>query len=370
MATYSDGTLLRASGPEVDKMEGGERRWIPDPSTFNCMGLDWGAIQVISDSEWNQIPQGAAYPSRADGTLLQGSDSQMYVMTGCQRHLIPDPETFNTQNYDWNAIQRVSDGDLTAIPEGKPLPHKQQPAIAGKKAWLGPGEFLNVGDYLVSQNGQYLALMQNDGNFELRYCSYGKDPASSSDPYWTSNSAVQPESSYPAYDPFFVVMQTDGNFVIYKGTGPDNIYGGAAQGFHWNSGTTMGICFAVLQDDGNFVVYQGTDLAHQGAFCWNSGVADGTVTVENHGGYVARYTFTSLFFGRNPLTHSADNLEAGQSYSEYLAVGTSNIQIKFEAATGLAWDPWKTILDQTYPLPFTKTFTLTGTTLNPSYNES
>ena len=103
MATYPDGTLLKASGPEVDRMEGGQRRGIPDPATFNCLGLNWGAIHTISDSEWNQIPKGASYLSRADGTLLQGSGPQVYVMAGCQRHWIPDPDTFNAP---WQATHR------------------------------------------------------------------------------------------------------------------------------------------------------------------------------------------------------------------------------------------------------------------------
>jgi hypothetical protein len=118
MATYPEGTLLKASGPEVDRMEGGQRRWIPDPPTFTCMGMNWGAIKTISDTEWNQIPKGAPYPSRADGALLQGSGPQVYVMAGCQRHWIPDPVTFTANGYDWSAIQHISDVDLTAIPEG------------------------------------------------------------------------------------------------------------------------------------------------------------------------------------------------------------------------------------------------------------
>jgi len=117
-----DGTLLKASGPEVDRMEAGQRRWIPDPPTFNCMGLNWGAIQTISDSVWNLIPQGAPYPSRADGALVQGSGPQVYVMAACQRHGIPDLNTFDAQGYNLSAIQYVSDADLTAIAEGAPLP--------------------------------------------------------------------------------------------------------------------------------------------------------------------------------------------------------------------------------------------------------
>lgn len=64
---YPDGTLVKASGPEIARMEGGQRRGIPDPATFTCMGLDWNAVKTITDAEWNQIPQGSAYLSRADG---------------------------------------------------------------------------------------------------------------------------------------------------------------------------------------------------------------------------------------------------------------------------------------------------------------
>jgi hypothetical protein len=85
------------------------------------MGLNWGAIQTISDSEWNQIPQAVPYPSRADATLLQGSGPQVYVMAGCQRHWIPDPVTFTANGYDWSAIQHISDANLTAIAEGTQL---------------------------------------------------------------------------------------------------------------------------------------------------------------------------------------------------------------------------------------------------------
>jgi hypothetical protein len=122
MATYPDGTLLKASGPQVDQMQGGQRRWIPDPPTFNCMGLDWNAIRTIVDSEWSQIPQGAPYPSQADGALLKGSGPQVYVMASCLRRWIPDPDTFNSLGYNWNVVQQVSDADLTAIVEGEQLP--------------------------------------------------------------------------------------------------------------------------------------------------------------------------------------------------------------------------------------------------------
>lgn len=120
--TYPDGTLLKASGPQVDMMQNHQRRWIPDPATFNYMGLDWNAIQTIPDAQWATIPAGPQFPSRADGTLLQGSQPNVYVMQNGQRHWIPDPATFSALGYSWSDIQVVADADLNVIPLGAQVP--------------------------------------------------------------------------------------------------------------------------------------------------------------------------------------------------------------------------------------------------------
>jgi hypothetical protein len=131
-----DGTLLKASGPEIAVMAGGVRRWVPDPPTFTYMGLDWGKVVTISDSEWSTITSGPPYPSRADGTLLQGSGPKVYVMTSGQRHWIPDPATFNASGYQWSAIKRVADADLTAIPEGVAVVESAVTALNATSAQL------------------------------------------------------------------------------------------------------------------------------------------------------------------------------------------------------------------------------------------
>jgi hypothetical protein len=119
---YPNGTLLQASGPEVDMMQGYERRWIPDAATFNYMGLSWGAIKSISDANWNAIPAGPPFPSRSDDTLLKGSTAPVYLMSGGQRHWIPDPSTLFALGYNWGDVESVADSDLNAIPLGAQVP--------------------------------------------------------------------------------------------------------------------------------------------------------------------------------------------------------------------------------------------------------
>jgi hypothetical protein len=62
-ADLSNGkTVKGASTPHVYLMENGVRRHIPDPATFNGLGLDWAGVQVISDQELAAIPEGPPMP--------------------------------------------------------------------------------------------------------------------------------------------------------------------------------------------------------------------------------------------------------------------------------------------------------------------
>lgn len=125
--------------------------------------------------------------------------------------------------------------------------------MSAKGSALATNEFLGVGDYLVSDNGVFFAMMQGDGNF----CVYrGSPPGSSRAFLWGS---VQAAGYSPADGDYFAVMQSDGNFCCYQGKTPAD---SSSQGFRW--GTVQlghyppanGQYRAVLQDDGNFCVYR------------------------------------------------------------------------------------------------------------------
>ena len=152
-AQLPDGLLIKASGPQVDRVENGLRRWIPDPTTFSCMGLKWGQVQGITDSLWREIPGGAAYPSRANGTLLKGSGPAIYVMSGCQRHWIPDVTTFNALHYNWNSVQSISDADLKAIPLGTQISAVQTSLAANLHSLVGRGFHMQTNVTVAKDSG-------------------------------------------------------------------------------------------------------------------------------------------------------------------------------------------------------------------------
>lgn len=61
---FSEGSLIKGSGPEVFLIENGQRRHVPDPATFDAMGLDWGKVRTVSDEELSRVPQGEPLPTR------------------------------------------------------------------------------------------------------------------------------------------------------------------------------------------------------------------------------------------------------------------------------------------------------------------
>jgi hypothetical protein len=124
---------------------------------------------------------------------------------------------------------------------------------------LRTNEYLRTNEFLVSPDNRYFLIMQGDGNF-VEYVGTG--PADNRGYVWDSASGADGGE-------FFAVMQGDGNLVIYKGTGPhDN------RGYVWDSNTPRepDDYFAILQGDGNFVVYKGKGPEDNRGYVWDSGV--------------------------------------------------------------------------------------------------
>ena len=106
------------------------------------------------------------------------------------------------------------------------------------------GDVMRGGDRVVSQNGRYVFVYQGDGNLVL----YGDGS-----PLWHSAT----HGTVPGY----VMLQHDGNFVLYD----------ASQRPLWQTGgATIGHTDAwlLVQNDGNVVIYTGG-----GVPLWQTGTA-------------------------------------------------------------------------------------------------
>lgn len=143
--------------------------------------------------------------------------------------------------------------------------------MANKGSFLATGQYLDVGDYLVSANAQYFAIMQSDGNFVIYQ---GSDPAHQGTPIWATNT----NDGLPShFIPYFLIMQSDGNLVQYNGTGANPYFELPAR---WASNTmrAQGQYFALLRNDGHLVLSHTASDIVPGDIYWDSQL--GLITVQ------------------------------------------------------------------------------------------
>lgn len=98
--------------------------------------------------------------------------------------------------------------------------------------------------------------------------------------------------------------------------------------------------------------------------------ADGYVTFFNEAGYVARYTL-SYFVNGQPKTFETGNLALGNKRRFDIPGNATNVVVKGEGQTGLAWEPWRDTFVQIFADgPPNKCFKSYGTTLNQQWDNN
>jgi hypothetical protein len=128
--------------------------------------------------------------------------------------------------------------------------------------YLKAGETLQAGDFLLSPNRQYSAVMQDDGNFVLYW---GRWPDRLIGPMWASDTPGKPGTA---------TMQRDGNLVLSSG------------GWMTGIGGKSGPLFAAMQDNGDFALWLGTPDAPVSCY-YATGTWQGTLAAEVDGLYEA-----------------------------------------------------------------------------------
>jgi hypothetical protein len=138
--------------------------------------------------------------------------------------------------------------------------------MVNKGTFLKCDDFLTVGDYLVSENRLYFAIMQNNGQLAV-YRGPG--------PYDNHGLVWGVDASAPVGQ-FFTIMQSSGQLAVYKGTGPaDN------HGLLWcsNASAPVGQFFVIIENDGNFTIYRGPDPNDNHGLLWCTGFTDPVLEV-------------------------------------------------------------------------------------------
>jgi hypothetical protein len=87
------------------------------------------------------------------------------------------------------------------------------------------------------------------------------------------------------------------------------------------------------------------------------------VAFKHSGGYVAKF-YVNWKSNSQPQSWSSGNKTVGYSDVIWLNGNVSEVKITAQAATGLAWDAWATIINLQFDQPPNKTYVVQGTTLN------
>jgi hypothetical protein len=93
----------------------------------------------------------------------------------------------------------------------------------------------------------------------------------------------------------------------------------------------------------------------------------GSIIVRNEGGYVARFKVQFVIEGKT-ITSDSGNFTAGVNKSVDIPSGATSIYLKVEEAWFI--NSWSTIFTKNFDSPVEKSYTISGTTLNPSWKEN
>jgi hypothetical protein len=129
LPSRADGTLLTeavSAAPQAGLaflMQGGLKRRIPDAQTVAAIENAGVPSHLISPADAAAIPDGTPMPSRADGTVYQGTGGAFaYLIQKALKCAVPDATTLRDAGHDWSTAAPISAQDLAAIPNGNPLP--------------------------------------------------------------------------------------------------------------------------------------------------------------------------------------------------------------------------------------------------------
>ncbi len=109
-------------------MENGRKRHAVSAETFLACGYGSDAVRTISDSRLAALPNGSPLDESscprltfADGTLLKGSDADVWVMEDGQKRHAVSAEVFLSCGHQGGNINRIADSTLAAVLDGPPL---------------------------------------------------------------------------------------------------------------------------------------------------------------------------------------------------------------------------------------------------------
>jgi hypothetical protein len=136
------GSLVKGSGAAIYEMRQGLKRHVPDPATFDGLGLASGNVDVVGDSLLAWVPAGNALPSvLADGNLISAAGRpEVYVMQSGKRRHVTSRDAMDACVYAFEDIRSLPASRVDAVPTGDLLSGPRCPRLAPATGSLVKGD--------------------------------------------------------------------------------------------------------------------------------------------------------------------------------------------------------------------------------------
>lgn len=112
--TDLDGLRVTIPGsPAIYLIDGGYRRWVPNPGTYNDLFADWNGIQ--SSSDFAAVPIGTPIASGSNVAQATGQPAIYFIDGSAKRHIVnPGVMTY----WAFGVPRQVEESVLDAMPDG------------------------------------------------------------------------------------------------------------------------------------------------------------------------------------------------------------------------------------------------------------
>jgi hypothetical protein len=171
-----------------------------------------------------------------------------------------------------------NDGNFVVY-QGSDPAHQGTPIWATNTFWvshrvttgnsLTQDDWMATNDYLLSSNQLFAAIMQSDGNFVLYYTTYSTSPTVRPRP--DVNRPFWASNTNRSQGQYIAVYKEDGNFILHNGpaSGQEkDLTSYWSCSWYRGSRNQNAPLQAIMQDDGNFVLYQRDASGQQQPYWW------------------------------------------------------------------------------------------------------
>lgn len=112
------GFLSGGEGPSIYYLKWGVRRLVGDPETVKVLGLTDADIRFIDTSTVEAIPEGVPLPHVEEGSAIKGSQSSVFLLIDGERRLVPNGSTFEALGLSVDGVLSLPDDLVEFIPTG------------------------------------------------------------------------------------------------------------------------------------------------------------------------------------------------------------------------------------------------------------